>query len=696
MRVRIVVCVWITCLMAWPALAENEPAKAFSSVGQTARILDGEVRIAAELADPAAIPVLEIRQVIRDGVELNRKGTFTVAYDAGDIVIQPGDAAKAAGTYRVRLAARTAKMKAAEIVELTLTRGAPKAKEPERAQFAIDSSLYIERVIYLPFLSSGLESQQWIVRETGGKVPMTPVPSKITVPIFSKKSPDLGQLSVTFPTVQPSSDGVATLSILGNRPWIGESNAKILLQSPSLKKNPIYTVVVRSRLSYWWLVLAIVAGVAVGWYVKRTLETRSGVLGAKLIARAEVEKALELERRFADIEVRAAFRAQRTLLERMITRAAATADEVKALTEKAKPKIDAIAKEAEEDRAAAKKQLNEIAQAIGAPEWQSTPLSNTVRDATSELAVQDQLLQDGQITRPRAALAKIESRLIRRIATDLPPWRAEIAAGVDQLRGWRELEKAVTAITTKLDAIAEPPKTLAELKTTLEATAAIVSRLRNDIARGIDDVHSTIRYAIEKLGSTEALESAARDVSAARQPDLPRELEKVAKAVQRAHDELVNAILVAHKKATPDATEPPDGLDTGDFRKAIASIVPDQPKPMMGVPMAPMSSSELELMSLPAHEEVEVTPLSPLDENLPEVPSEDQIKEQLSLVNGRRDAIYAVLIVIGGVIIFRGSFVGTLEDFAAAFLWGFSVDLTSSTLSSYASPLIGRKPFKAT
>ena len=696
MRVRTVGCVWVVCLMALPALAENEPVKAFASIGQAARILAGEVRIAAELADPAAVPSLEIRQVIRDGVELNRKGTFTVTYDAGDIVIQPGDAAKAPGTYLVRVAAKTPKMKAAEIVDLTLTRAAPKTKEPERAQFQIDSSLYIERVIYLPFLSSGLESQQWIVRETGGKVPMTPVPSNVVVPIFSKKSPDLGQLSIAFPTVQPSSGGVATLSIAGNRPWIGESNAKILLQSPSLKKNQIYTVVVRSRLSYLWLVLAIVAGVGVGWYVKRTLETRSGVLAAKLIARAEVEKALELERRFADIEVRAAFRAQRTLLERMIARAAATADEVKALTDKAKPKIDEIAKKAEEDRAAAKKQLNEIAQAIGAPEWQSTPLSNTVRETTSELAAQDRLLQDGQITRPRAALAKIESRLIRRIATDLPSWRAEVAAGVNRLGGWRELEKAVTAINAKLDAIAEPPKTLAELKTTLEATAAIVARLRTDIAGGIELVYSTVLYAIEKLGSTPALENAARGLSAARQPDLPRELEKVADAVQRAHDELTNAILVAQKKATPDATEPPDGLDTGDFRKAIASIVPSPAVAMMAVPMAPVSSSELELMALPQQEKIEVTPLDPLDENLPEVPTEDQIREQLSLVNGRRDAIYAVLIVIGGVIIFRSSFLGTLEDFAAAFLWGFSVDLTSSTLTSYASPLIGRKPFKAT
>jgi hypothetical protein len=52
--------------------------------------------------------------------------------------------------------------------------------------------------------------------------------------------------------------------------------------------------------------------------------------------------------------------------------------------------------------------------------------------------------------------------------------------------------------------------------------------------------------------------------------------------------------------------------------------------------------------------------------------------------------VSGVFIAAGGYLIFRTSFLGTFEDFFAAFLWGFSVDIGVARVKEMANPLLTR------
>jgi hypothetical protein len=53
-------------------------------------------------------------------------------------------------------------------------------------------------------------------------------------------------------------------------------------------------------------------------------------------------------------------------------------------------------------------------------------------------------------------------------------------------------------------------------------------------------------------------------------------------------------------------------------------------------------------------------------------------------------AVAALLIVLAGMLIFKGSFVGTFEDFVAALLWGFGTDVGLARVREISQPLLGR------
>ena len=670
-----------------PLLADN----VFSSVGVTSRELIPVVKILAKPATDGAITA-EVKQVTRGGVELNALDAFAATYDAPHeqlvIIALPGS--KDAGEYVVQIEATNAKAKTTQIIAATLTRATPVKVVAPHAQLQFDSSLYVERVINIPWMWIGTSPSEWVLRETGGKAAMAPSVPKVSAPLLAKNSGDLGGLEVTFPSVEKNGDAKATVALTGKKMWLGTANAKLLLQSASLEKNPVYTAVVRSRLSYFWLFATIVAGIGLGWYAKKRLELRGAVLAQKVIAASVVQRALGFEKNIGDAVYRARITALRESLQAKIDSRTATKEEIEKLTPEVEKAVTAIVDEVKTAREAARKHLDEIRAAIGAPERQVSPFNSDVRAAANALDAQKRALDAGEITKPADELEQIEARVIRDVADHIWAFRSSLQRNLAKLKGWSELDKVVEALETKSD-LAEPDS-LASLKTTLAATHEIGQRLRNDLANdGIEAVYQTIQYAIEKLGENEKLTAALHEINNVRHSDLPRQLDDVANAVQKARDTMTEVILAAYKKAKPDAQDKPDGLDAGDFRKEIQAVVGAQPIPKSAPPG--IADEQQELSAVASAKPISPTALVPLDGGVQPALTEDQIRRELRLLNKQRDLLYGAMIVVGGFIIFHGSFIGTLEDLAAAFLWGFSVDLSAATLSTYAAPLLARKPF---
>lgn len=698
MRRFLAVCVAVVCL----PLAGQDAANVFTWIGSTGRVLEGNAAVHIRVR-AAGTPVLDVTEVTRDGTSLNAGEAFAAAYANGTLTITPKAAAAKPGTYVVHLAVTNEKITEPQPVEVTLTRAAPptaKKPEPRRATIDVDSSLYVDQIIVLPWpLRVMAKPDSWVVRETGGRYAMTPATSDVTAVIRAKSSTDLGHLRVAFPTVQPGKDAKAKLSIDEKRFWLGSANATVRLQSPVLERVQLYTVVVRSRLAYGWLIGAIVGGIALGWFVKKVLEVRGAVLAAKVAAHEEAERVRALELRIADPGVRRDLLAQRALLES----ATGTKEAIDKTVTDVKAEVEKIKTKAEEDRTAAKNKLDALRGAVGNPGEQFMPLRSIVSGTATALDAQKSALDRGEIREPLNELARIERSVLGEVREELPRIASDIASALPKFGTWSELAMAaaLTSIDTKLGTLNQRPTSVDELKATLNATAEISSLLRYNVgSSGINDVWETVKFVraeLEREGAIdtatrEALLAAEKEVREARSDELPREIGKVATAVQHAHEALTRAILAAYRKITPAATDKPEGLDTGAFRKATMAALQ---KPAKAEDEHAEAALGMERVASFGREAVEPTDLRRLDEGIGAARTAGEIAKSLRLVHGLRDWIYAALVLLGGLIIFHGSFIGTLEDLAAAFLWGFSVDLTAATLTTYTTPLLARRPFRA-
>jgi hypothetical protein len=66
------------------------------------------------------------------------------------------------------------------------------------------------------------------------------------------------------------------------------------------------------------------------------------------------------------------------------------------------------------------------------------------------------------------------------------------------------------------------------------------------------------------------------------------------------------------------------------------------------------------------------------------------LHEQLRRAEFLQTIVSGVLIAATGFVIFKGTFIGTVEDFLAAILWGFTVDIDVAKVREIATPLLGR------
>ncbi|HEX8620270.1 MAG TPA: hypothetical protein VF911_22005 [Thermoanaerobaculia bacterium] len=666
---------------------QKPPPPLLSFIGATTRLIDkGPVEIPVTWVSEH-VPAARVRQVMRGGVELN-PDAFRITPTVRDrdhlLVVQANPNLSAeAGKYEIDFVLTPAPADAEKVanapvpLKLTLTRNAPVIGH---GKLEIISPLSVERIIMTPWSTPEVEPKEWIIAESGGEAGVQVSPAQIAAPIITADPGSRGQLKVSFDSLAPNGQGVAKLGLSGTEPWVGQGTARMLVHAPTFTKTPVvYMVPVKSRLSYIWLVAAILAGVGLGYFVKKWLEGRGQLLGSRLAGEQLRLQVVDYEARITDSEVRGGLRAQRERLVAALARTRIAKETLDAIVKEVQTQTAAIVKKAEEDRAKTKEKVSAIRAAIGRADEQDSPLDAIVKGVSDTLAAQVSLLEVGQIGAPARELARVENDLPAKVSKEVAPWRARIGTALFRFGDWSELppvSKSLARIQTALDSITLP-HTLDEVAKTLAATAVVTNELRNELSRGLPLIQKVLRQALtdmERVSGHDAERGALKraEEELSRRYNLPAELELAADAVERAQKALKNARAATQTKAVAPA--------------ALPSVLRSPREVEMLEELAPMSA--------PSRVEGEPIDFRAFDAGVQPLPSEDTLTHEIAFTHAQRDAVTALLIVIAGVIIFRTNFIGSLEDLFGAILWGFSIDLTAATLTQYAAPLVGKKPYK--
>ncbi|GJG86810.1 hypothetical protein tb265_19910 [Gemmatimonadetes bacterium T265] len=248
-------------------------------------------------APAAAAPVVSVLQVVHDG-RLLAPTAFRAALrprcltaDAPPALVVHADAAltRGAGEYatlvEVLAPAAAGNRPATQDVALTFVRPA--------AQLDSLPTLRVAHVVYWPWWPGVAthEPDRVTLTEVGGRVAFVPDTTAVWGDLRRADVAASGaRVGLGLPArVAAGRQGVATLAIDG-MPGAGTSSARLRVGSATVAGGAATLVVeVVSRLSLAWLVAAIAAGVAAGYYVRRVLEGRR--LIALALAAAGTERA---------------------------------------------------------------------------------------------------------------------------------------------------------------------------------------------------------------------------------------------------------------------------------------------------------------------------------------------------------------------------------------------------------------------
>ena len=66
------------------------------------------------------------------------------------------------------------------------------------------------------------------------------------------------------------------------------------------------------------------------------------------------------------------------------------------------------------------------------------------------------------------------------------------------------------------------------------------------------------------------------------------------------------------------------------------------------------------------------------------------MQKQLGWTEFFQTCIFGAVITVAGFIMFQGTFVGTVNDFFAAGIWGFTVDIGVAKVRQLAEPIMTR------
>lgn len=656
-------------------------------------------------ADPQCIKVTVVSVSRDEAVDPAADGLFKVSFlhDAPvgpriQVIVDPQAGGVRQGTYALRLRAMLDPGDRSDFMTLKVTHPA--------ATLATITPTIIEQVVTFP----------WITEKTKAKVHVAENSSKSGLQPFSigpeeavKKDGVSQSVQVVADTSDYNAGGLppggsreVTLTVDG-RPPLGTSTARLKLESPQLNSPVAFTVEIRRRLSLAYIAILALAGVALGVGARVLLATR--------IQRKEAETAgwrvvIDIWQQRASAKD-AAFQgrlgvAAQALVD--VLRAYDKPAEVEAAVTKAntavqdaRKKLDVDLKVQEERRKALAAQLQPHRKLPTAVGKEVSHLLSKLHDVARALADSDAagaatLLEDlvSDVRGPvwtalrnwGTRMRDVESLLSGSIGGKRIPTSEQPAINAAITKSREAIDKVLGGEITDADVgtrLAAAQLSLAAFDETRSAMRSIpvslnaaVSRLKPDRSTELEADATEFVSALEELGDgSDALPQWATVIS-----KLGTLLDKAQRVILDAAPQAAKATVAGHfaagnyfeaalEAAKPAGAEDPKLHGGSESDDESRSPIP----PPWATPVAVLAGGVMVgggvIASVPLK-----TPLEDAFEY------RVRTLKELDAARLWQTVLLALAAVPIAYLLFAGTWVGTIANLAAVFLWGFAADIT--------------------
>jgi hypothetical protein len=612
------------------------------------------------------------------------------------------------GLYRVRTAVIDPQRQIRQRLTFTVKVRRPMLRQPE--------PIVIKRTVNpWPFDSSS-EPVAVPLRELSGRSWLSGITVSQTKPASSGDDQASGTLKLeNSPQLQPRGAAVAQVAATGSFP-LGTSKGEIEIDGRQLPAPVSVAYEVHSNAGKLWLVLLLAGSIALGWL------TRVGL--TRLIRRGEAQAQGHLLHEQMSNALHAhPDRAFREAVRQAVADLEVALDDrnparVRAAVKAGHEKLDAELKRLKERGDAVAKRLSALATLIGRS-WAVPPSVEAELSAIrSEIVIATTRLDAHHVDAAESATSEIETRLATRIATPAREWRDKVSPLVEALRTQspnapgsadQSVRTAAGAANTALAnaAITASDASAKDLLTAVHAAKTAVGALL-PIAQTAAD--ATVVHVVQALGAAgvhpaalEPLQSHREAVSltfeAAQRQDsssFAPVVSMLATLGEQLRDQIRDN---ARQDADHEAMD--TALERGDFvAAAVAATTPAATQVLpfrafladMGnlvvakrtglAESASAKGQPPQPVSLIRGLGIRVDRLSPLQEL-------ELTRRAVESARQLRSMLLGIAVLIVGYLFFADSWVGTTDDVAKVFLWGFTAQLTGDFV---VAQLTARKP----
>lgn len=628
-------------------------------------------------------------------VSLVQPSTPLVSFD----ILVPKNASVLPGTYQATLVFAAAQTEQTANVQLTIP----------SAILTGPPTFQLTRVLFWPFPVDNPKLEIW---ETSGKSPAD-VQARQTEPFASAEGQFGGQIQVDPGALVQ--DGHTTLNYTLHDDFpIGPVSAKIAISSHQSQAPLVIPVQVRTRLTRVVLLIIIITGLALGFFLRIVLKPKIETGEARKRA-AEAYKNLADSNEIPDATFQEAVWKALSDLQKAVQAATATSVTIDAAIttagearQKALDNLQIRLKDAET-------KINQLAEVV-TPAWiLSGAMTELLTVAKERVEIANHFLKASDAVNALATVQSATDDLRTSLSKRTEDWRNSAAHLLRQFAGLKSLmqadrrEECATSRKNLEDeagkAKIDPAGDVAGIKTALEAAHGFTTMLSgflraaaDDVRAGfagMDDVIKDIALPKKELwadarNSTEALVTRLSSIS----PVTPAGWENVSLDSTSLLGQWRNA-LTSQK---PDADGVATAFDAGNFELAATDLEKALDVRSVGTTLDDSASPEA-LDSVVASQPYS----SPGDVSAPEPASTKATAPSLmpfaafavissrELMNAKilQAVISGVALTLVGYLIFADKFVGTSGDLLSAFFWGFTTDIGVDALISAAKTKAG-------
>jgi hypothetical protein len=500
----------LTCVSA-AALQAATPLVAV--LGKTSATVCGDcdeqvVRVAAVLRDDlATVPALTIDSVeFRGSYDTAAAKTMTPTWVLENgrpiaLLVTAKPPLTRAGTYDVSVGILSSNPAERQVISLAITRLA--------GTLAVPATLHVDRTVRVPFFWIHPEVPKLGAIETSKHSKVTLDAITVALPFVSGTESVTGTARCTTPVpVGRGATAPVDCVVEGDFP-LGTSTTSAHVHSEQLAASVPFAIEVRSRLSPWYIFVAVAAGLLVSWVLKVKLQEQIDLSSAReRVDRLNAHLQDVLARNKDASFVKALADSQRDL-ESAITTGQATEIESKraALEDKVKTELQQLA----DRRTAAVRDFEKLQTLLRLPWAVPSSIAQAIQQAATHLDEVATALDTNDVASANDALDRCRNALASELPSRIAPWLVAVNVALRDLaeartglsrntKQWLDqeiAEKEPVFASAHVDNVAAKVDEIEQKLVALSTARRTFSELLLEVARRIRGESSRVRDLLD-------------------------------------------------------------------------------------------------------------------------------------------------------------------------------------------------------